>query len=118
MTITTAPRETVTAPTIFVGVVEWGSSDGDREPVVFASADSDGAQGALAGFLAAEFAAHPHCFYDDSAAFMDSPREWAYEPPFGPLTADRWLAGLRTATTAPWASVIETPLLTRVDRPR
>lgn len=111
MTLTRSPAIT---PTVFVAVVEWASADGDREPVVFTAIERQRAEHELAAFFASDFAEHEHCYYDDSAAFMESPREWGDgpdEPPFGPLAAADWLTGLRAATTAPWFSIIESPVL-------
>ena len=104
--------ESSTPGTVIVGVIEWASDDG-REPAVIAATDRERVEHALAVFLAAEYADSPQSFYDDSVAFMDNPRVWLDDPErpvYGPLTAADWLAGLHTASTAPWASILETPV--------
>lgn len=107
----------VTPPvsTVYVGLIEWSSEDGFREPVALAAAETERAERELAGFLASDFAENPAFYYDDSTSFFESPREWLdtpEDPAYGPLTASDWLRGFRSATTAPWWSITNTPLLT------
>jgi hypothetical protein len=99
---------------IYVGLIEWSSEDGDRDPELFAAMTEPGAERALAAFLAEDYARAPGYYLDDAEQFMADPRTWAPqddEQPYGPLTPAAWLDGFRAATTAPYWTVSEVPVL-------
>lgn len=97
----------ISAAEVYVGLIEWSSEDGDRDPIVLAAATQERTEHELAATLATEHQAAPDYFVDDAPAYLADPRGWLSDSglPFGPLTAAAWLDGLREATTAPYWTI-------------
>lgn len=98
------------APTVWVGVIEWGSEYDDIDPEVFLG-DSRAAVARAAALGVVEFWVQ-RVVHDNHG---EGEREWVIENPLNPDDPDAvqtWLDAYREQFTAAWVTLTEKPILT------